>query len=336
MALIFIDSFDHYQTADISRKWTANAFNSIGTTAGRRGTQGMLCNSGSATANLTVPAQTTYVMGAAISRPTNTARGNCFRFMEGATTHVVIACEPGGFVSAYRGSPTTNLLGISTESRIRVNQFVYIEAKVFIHATLGTVEIRVNGEVLLNLTNQDTDNAGAVPTINGVQVAGNITFDDLYICDILTALNNDFLGDCEIEAVLPDGAGNATQFTTLVGAATHWQAVNESPAIDDDTSYVETATNTHLDQFTYANLSAISGGSTVLGVQVVTMARADSGAATMRAVAREGGADFNGGNVVLGTGWVGAREIWEQNPNGPAAWTDTTFNGAEFGVEKVA
>lgn len=336
MALIFTDSFDHYQTADIARKWTSNAFNSIGASSGRRGTQGMVCNSGSAVASITLPAQTTYIIGAAVFKQSNAQRSNIFSFKEGGIVHVVITAEPGGFIGAYRGNPTTNLLERSALSRVKEDAFQYIEAKVLVSGTVGTVEVRINGEVVMNLTNQDTDNGGAVPTIDALQVAGNQNFDDLYICDILTGNNDDFLGDIEVEMVLPDGAGNATQWTTLVGAATHWQAVNESPAIDDDTSYVETATNTHLDQFTFGNLTSITGGSTILGVQVTTCCRADSGAATIRTVKRPTTVDFNGGNHVLGSSFTMIREIWETDLQAAAAWTDSTFNATEFGVEKVA
>jgi len=333
--LLFMDSFDHYETADIVRKWTAMSNATIGASSGRRSTQGLVCNSASATVDLTVPAQTTYVVGAAIFRTTNTARGNAFTFKEGATTHVVIGLEPGGFVSAYRGAPTSNLLGISTLSRIRQDTWGYLEAKVLVSNTVGTVEIRYNGEVLLNLTNQDTGNAGT-PTIDGIGLAGTINFDDLYICDITGSLNNDFLGDCEVEHVVPDGAGNVTQWANVTGAATHWQAVDESPAIDDLTTFIDTATNTDLDLFTFANLSTITGGSTILAVQANCQAQVDSGAATIRQVTRPTTVNFNGANFVLGTAWANIREIWEQDPQAVAAWTDTTFNASEFGVEKVA
>jgi hypothetical protein len=337
MALIFCDSFDHYQSADITRKWTALAFATIVAAAGRRSTACLRCTGGSQTVQKTVPAQTTYGVGVAILRSTNVAAGTIFQFMEGSTVHVIIRAEPGGFVAAYRGNTSTlvDTDAFGTISRIVQGQYCYMEAKVFVHDSTGTVEVRINGEIVLNLSSKDTANGGT-PTINNIQLAGAADFDDLVIWDILTGNNDDFFGDVEIEHILPDGAGNATQWSTLVGAATHWQAVDESPAIDDDTSYVETATNTHLDQFTYANLSSITGGSTVLGVQVNTQAKVDSGSATIRAVARESAVDSNGSNVVLGTAWLNALEMWETNPNGGGAWTDTIINASEFGFEKVA
>lgn len=99
---------------------------------------------------------------------------------------------------------------------------------------------------------------------------------------------------------------------------------------------MDTATNTHLDQFTFGNLSTITGGSTILAVQANCMAKVDSGAATIRQVKRPTTVDFNGANFVLGTAWANIREIWETDLQAVAAWTDTTFNATEFGFEKVA
>ncbi len=337
MSLLFCDSFDHYQTADITRKWTASSFGTIVAAAGRRGTQ--CWRGGTASANLSKVISapgTTMFFGGACFRNTNIAAASLITFMEGATTHVIIRAEPGGFVAAYRGSTSTLITGgFGTISRIVQNQYFYIEAKVFVHDSTGTVEVRINGEVVLDLTGVDTANGGT-PTIDTVRIAGQADFDDVVIFDDLGGNNDDFLGDVEVEHVVPDGAGNATQWDTLVGAATHWEAVDESPAIDDDTSYVETATDTDLDLFTYANLTSIVGGSTVLAVQVNTMARVDSGSATIRAATRESSVDSTGSNVVLGTGWANAFQMWELNPNGGGAWTDTIINASEFGFEKVA
>ncbi len=338
MSLLFCDSFDHYETADLVRKWTAASFGTIVAAAGRRSTACWRAVGGSALVSKVLPTPgTTMIAGGAISRSTNTAAANLFSFMEGATVHIIIRAEPGGFVAAYRGTTSTlvDTDAFGTISRIVQDQYCYIETKVFIHDSTGTVEVRVNGEVVLNLTGKDTRNGG-VPTIDTIRLNGTADWDDFYICDDQGSDNTDFLGDVEIEAILPDGAGNATQWTTLVGAATHWEACDESPAIDDDTSYVETATNTHLDQFTYGNLSSISGGSTVLAVQVNTMARVDSGSASIATEHRESSVDSTGATVVLGTAWLDALQMWENNPNGGAAWTDTIINASEFGFSKVA
>ena len=40
MSLLFIDGFDHYATADITKKWTTASAATIGVT-GRRGTGGV-------------------------------------------------------------------------------------------------------------------------------------------------------------------------------------------------------------------------------------------------------------------------------------------------------
>ena len=332
----FVDSFDHYEIDDIIRKWTAEGFASIFAN-GRRGTNCFRTVGGSANASVVLPTPgTTMFVGVAVSRSTLITAATLISFMENSIVHVIIRAEPGGFVGAYRGTTSTLITGgFSTKSRMVQDQYCYVEAKVFVHDSTGTVEVRINGEVVLDLTSVDTRNGG-VPTIDTIRLMGTADFDDLVIYDDQGSNNNDFLGDVEVEVILPDGAGNLTQWTTLVGAATHWQAVDESPVIDDDTSYVETATNTHIDLFTYGALSSINGGSTVLCVQANTMARIDSGSASIATKTRESSVTSTGATVVLGTGWKDVLQIWEVNPNGGGAWTDTILNASEFGFEKIA
>jgi len=337
MALLFCDSFDHYETADLARKWTAEGFGTINAAAGRRSSAGFRAASTSAFVRKIVTSNATKIVGVAVLRSTNIVGANLITFMEGAITHVIIRAEVGGFIGAYLGSTSTLIAGgFSTKARIMQNQFVYLEAKVTIGNT-GSVDVLINGEVILALPSVDTQNGGTA-TCDTIMLTGVGDFDDFYVCDTVGSNNTDFLGDVEIEVVMPTSDGNATEWTTTVPTSptTHWDKVEEIPGIDDDTSYNETATNAHTDLFGYANLSSIAGGSTILAVQVNTMARVDSGSASIAAVTRPVAANTLGATIVLGTGWVDALEVFEQDPEAAADWTDSTFNAAEFGYEKIA
>src|SRR5262245_56180486 len=82
-------------------------------------------------------------------------------------------------------------------------QWFYMEMKVTIHDTAGAVVVRIDGQTVLNLTNQDTRNGGT-GFCNSIQfICGNVgsaymsyNLDDFYICDTAgSAPFNDFLGD---------------------------------------------------------------------------------------------------------------------------------------------
>jgi hypothetical protein len=58
----------------------------------------------------------------------------------------------------------------------------------------------------------------------------------VYVLDNTGTQNNDLIGDCRIETLYPNGAGNYAQLSAN-GAGTNYGCVNEHPA-DDDTTYV--------------------------------------------------------------------------------------------------
>ena len=54
-------------------------------------------------------------------------------------------------------------------------------------------------------------------------------------------VNNNFLGNNKIVAMLPASAGDSSDWTPT-GSANHYATVNENPP-DDDTTYVQDSTN---------------------------------------------------------------------------------------------
>lgn len=334
MSLIFMDSFDHYETADLTRKYSSVAFATINTSTGRRSGGALLCNSGSARVDIAVPANDTYIVGAAVRKPNLNAAAQIFTFFETGIQHVLVRIEPGGRLAAYRGS-TANLLTLSDDSFLRENDWFYIEAEVVIgDGTSGSVIVRVNGVQAFDTGGVDTQNAGTA-VCNIIRLAGAADFDDLVIMDDGGSQNNAFLGDVQIDALLPDGDGSTNNWTATGAGATNADRVDESPAIDDDTTFVDTSTDTDQDLYTFGNLPSITGGSTVHAAQAVGTVRTDSGNANVQLLARPASTTANGGTHTIGSAYEMVTEVWEDNPDG-GAWTDISLDGSEFGIEKVA
>src|SRR4029079_19356311 len=127
-----------------------------------------------------------------------------------------------------------------------VGTTVYLELKVTIDNSVGTVTVRVNGVVWLALTGIDNQ-ATASATWNelGINRPGSTTAgiqwdcDDLYVGDGSGAAPwNDFLGECRVDARVPTGPGATTTWTPSVGA--NWQCVDEIPP-NDDTDFTTAA-----------------------------------------------------------------------------------------------
>lgn len=284
-----------------------------------------------------------------------------FMFRDGSTDQIVIGRGADWSIVVCRGNGRTGAdnhllvlteLGRSSAGAVPANAWFHLEAKIlFTTDATGTVEVRVNEQVVLTLVNKETcasDNAQCTAAGIGREhwysIDGDATgdptdetviyVDDLYIRDDAGAANNDFAGDCVVTDDVPSGAGTYTQFSTVYGSATHWGAVDDSGFHDGDTSYIETATVGHIDSFTKA-ANAFSTG-TVHSVAVVAVARkSGAGARQIESLLRLSTTDANGSHVSLGDSYEAHQFIHETDPAGNT-WTLANLNAVEIGVAVAA
>lgn len=374
MALLFMDSFDHYATADLLGKWTSQYSGSAGSPSissgnGRRSTNSLRCPTPSGQSNPTAPVAlvpgnhgpapsgATCVIGFAFratrfdllqvgsdfdpTSNTSTADNCLLMIRQGSTNQVAFTFNTNGTISAYRGTTAATLLGTSS-SGVSTNQYQYLQIKVVINNSTGSIEIRLDGTTILSLTGIDTQNTASATWDEIVigrlasDTSGTMTwdFDDLYLLDGTTSADdprNDFLGDCRCDVLLPDGTGNYNDSTSSSGGA-RYTTVDEASQ-DGDTTYNTFAAAGDKDSYTYA--AAPVAGATIYGVQANLWHRKeDAGTATARALTRLGGSDYYGSSRAPGTGYLCARQPWAQKPSDSSDWTDTDVNGAEFGYEK--
>lgn len=355
MTLLFVDGCDHWVASSGAPATKYSSYSgpslepgsSTGgfTPNGRNGTKGIGVRSGGAgnassvTKNL-APAQehATLILGFAIelnpSLPTASRGLVAFRSDAGATYHVQLCINPGGLLSVRRGDEAGTLLGTEATPSFPVPAtFHYVEMKALLSDTVGTVEVRVDGRAtpVINLTNQDTKNAGTKAVFDGVIFGGgggSFDMDDIYICNGAGAINNDFLGDVRIDTLFPNGEGSNSGLSLSTGAV-HSALVDENP--QNTTDYVFSATNGSKDTWAYAN-TVVPG--TIKGAQIGTYAqKSDVSAKSFRPVVRHAGTDYGGADVALGVGFVYYFQVYETNPGTGAAWTTANIDAAEFGVE---
>lgn len=341
MALLFMDSFDHYVTADIFEKWTTGAggTTSINATAGRRGSGALrIVNQASCYALRGVAASgTTAIIGVAYK--TSAFGAQFLGICDSSRTHILLITNADGSISAQRGNAFTftgagTTLGTTAPGILLINTYAYIEVKVVIHDTAGTVTVRVNGAPVLTLTTQDTAQASSVWTAMycANMNVGTADFDDLYVLDGTgSAPWNDFLGDCRVDARYPTAAGATTGWTPNTGA--NWAAVDDA-APDDDTTYTSAASAGLTDTFVVQD--APVAGAAIYGVQhCVSAKKTDAGAASIAPVIRHSGVDYVGADQNPGTAYAVLCTIAAMNPGTAAAWTEAGFNAAEFGYKRT-
>jgi hypothetical protein len=338
MSLLFLDGFDHYTTAQATRKYSFSNW-SIASN-GRNGAGSGFLNATNQTGRIAVPAGTTFIVGGAV-KPSPGGELRAFSLYESTTSHITITRLINGRVSADRGGSfpgtgSANHIAATSGPVMPPDTFSWIEAKINIHDTTGSVVVKVNGVTVINETNVDTRNAGSSGNVDEIRIAGAGTWDCLYVCDTVTdPPRDDFMGDFIVDTLFPDGAGNSSQFTPSVGS--NWQNVDETDA-DDDTTFNDSSAVNNIDLYTFGNVSTITGGATPLGVQVTATVEAEpDGSKNFQHKARVAATNYTGasGSTALTNDYTMHREIWGENPNIVDEWTDTTINGAEFGLEAL-
>lgn len=331
MALRFMDDGgDHYTAAQVSQVWTSTQ-SAIIDANGRRGTNsihlGFIRNYSIRLGN-----QPTWICGIAVHQLVASPGGRTLiRLTDLATEQLSLRTNADGTVSVSRNGVT---LGTSVAT-LPVGTYYYIEFKATINNATGAYEVRLNGVNILSGTGADTQNTAnaSADLITFESPAGTTSYgDDIYICDGTGSTNNDFLGDCRVDAKFPTGAGTTTNLTPSTGA--NWQCVDDA-APNDDTDYVEHATVDNKDTYAFGDLSHnpvdIFGIATSMRVK-----KDDAGTKGMCRVIRSGGSEFDGAALALGTSYYLYVEVIEQDPDAVAAWTQTTFNAAEFGMKVKA
>ncbi len=266
---------------------------------------------------------------------------------------VGIGVSKDGTMYAARGTGDLNVLDFDrlvlpvlgrTTLALQSNTYYYIEAKVRIHDTLGTVEIRVNGDVWLALTGVDTkpDTTFGYSTeicygmIRSATATTSGDFDDLYILntDASVAVNTpvDFLGDIEVNYQQPI-VDVVRDWTPLVGID-HFAMVDEIPP-DDDVTYNSTETLNAVDTFQTEPAPVV--GANVVAMQVIyDVRRTESGNTSTAPVFRVGGVNYAGTAQGNTSTYTFQRGIWTRNPATLAAITDTVFNASSVGYKKTA
>ena len=222
--------------------------------------------------------------------------------------------------------------------RLLAKRWHYVELKVFFHASTGTVELRVDGEVVGSGTGQTTapdgigDNTPTYVSIGGSVFSRRVLFDDFYVCDSAGSVNNTFLGDIGIRRLDTTADGTTNNFTPLAG--TNWEAVDEDDPDGDDT-YVESSTVGHIDLYAIDDAGVTPAAINALQV-ISTGKKDDASAKGGRNRLLSGASSATGPTYALTTGYVPYQSLHETDPNTGVAWTEAGVDAVEVGVEVVS
>lgn len=289
----------------------------------------------------------TLILGFAMLRNTlSEAKSHILGFYSGGEAQLYVFIDVCGNLHVQRG---TTEIAYTSGANIPLNVWCFLEFKIVFSDTVGQVTIRLNGSTICQ-TDANLDTMASATYTGCTQVrfgydylvgsygaGGNyIWYDDIYICDATGSFCNDFLGDCQIQYLLPSADTVNADWTCGTGTD-HYALVDESSHNDDTSSdYLYTTTNGHKDIYDVGNLTADTHQ--VLAVIVESWARLENaGVSQIKHVIVSGATENAGTGKGLTTAYLPQRTIWESDPNEDpaAAWTPTTVNAAKIGVEAV-
>ena len=330
MALLFMEGFSWTTDRnDLVGKWINESGANLSSTGGRfyGGAQPLTSSINTMDVSCSDPGTTNkLIVGWALKR-TGTEARTILYFRDDTSNMLLIKVGTDGTITAE----TTVVVSTCTSTLPNDGGWHYLEVKVLLSATVGTVNWQFDGSAAGSDTGLDTIYAGTACDrirFGGVGTGGVI--DDIYIGD--TSSSFDFLGDVTIETKLPN-ANDSVQFTGSPETTNTYQNVDETSP-DDNTSYNESNTSTHQDTFDFPAWSMVSAD-TIHGVGVNCFAqKVDAGAADLSLVCKSDTTTDVGSALSLGVGYASRQTIWEDDPDAAAAWTKTTLEAAKFGYKR--
>lgn len=262
-----------------------------------------------------------------------------FRSSSGTQLTVGIS-ESGHLYAALNDSIYPPVGWTATTDAIPQDTWTYIEGRVVIHASTGAVELRVNGSETpaLSLSGVDTEYyAGQLVTSVCLgEFNGNDSFRG-YVTDFCVWTEDGeaptgWIGECQVDTLLPTGAGSSTDFTASAGS--NYECVDEVPN-NLGTDYVESSTDGDVDLYAMADLA--EEPATIHAVAVaVSAAKTDAGSGSIKSVMKSGSTTAESDALALSNGSY-LRNVYARgvDPNTSSAWTASAVNALEAGCKAV-
>jgi hypothetical protein len=336
MAIEFMDGFDYYTGTDATGHqsvWdSASSVTSISADGGGVYDYGRTAALSSNTfLKKTVNSTATKIV-AFHMKAAGYNGGNFVSFYDSATLHVNIKVNADKTVTFYRN---TTALGTSTALVAAINTWAWYSVKVTIDDAAGVVSLYMNGNLIYELTSQDTRNAGNA-SCNFIQLsscyttASTTNYDNVHIMDSTGATYNNHIGEHRIYKYLGTADGALTDMTASAG--NDYACIDENPN-NGDTDYISTSTAGHINTVAAPALSL----STIAAVKVsASIRKDDAGTRTARVINRQSTTNYAGTSYDAASTYSFISHLWLVNPATTSAWSGAEVDATQPGIECVA
>lgn len=243
--------------------------------------------------------------------------------------------DPSGYLEVYNGSGVR--IARSDAPVIISNAWRHIETKVVFDAVAGEVEVRLEGVTVINEVGVNTVGAAATPTCQNVCLNGKtggtpmMYVKDYIIWDGSGAVNNDFLGSCQVYKIVPDG--DVSLGWTPSAGAVGWDLINESTPPDDAAYISADPTPPPLSQFSMTDLP--DDVTSVKGVMFLQRSRkSDGGDGNVQVSLTDGVNTEAGVDRAITTAWTYWTDMFNLAPDG-LNWSKAKVNAVQATIDRT-
>jgi len=265
------------------------------------------------------------------------------------TINLSLGLQSTGTLTIKRGNVETGtLLATSSSPCVKTRSYQHIEVKATMSATVGAVEVRVNGVTVISISSVNTaaglSECSQIALLGGSNETNGATsllndptfrYSDLVCWDTSGSYNNDFLGDHYVTALYPTGDTAQADWTPLSG--TGYENIDDDGP-DDDSTYIYVAAPgspaESTSEFDITNLNSTNG--TVAGIVVTTRARKDdAGNADLQNGVKSSGVETRGATHPINAVYTYHEDVIETDPNSGVAFTPTNINNLLLQLNRV-
>lgn len=298
---------------------------------------------------ITAPGNTVTVGFAALFYAVPAGNKTFLQLREGNTVHISLGLDSNNQISAWRGDLTTLLVATSVNAKvtqeISIVYYHYIEVEVFVSDTVGTLKIWVNNTQVANLSGIDTQNGGVgfIDNIVFFQpgASADMCLTDVYALDQTGSFNNSRLGDCRVDALLPN-ADNAVSWAKGSGRLENYTYVDDTQ-VDSDTTYVFSTMAGQQDIYEFQNLPSVCDLSVKATSSFHVIRNEGPSANSINSLTKIGSTVYSSANNSItfplssdvSYTTTSAVYLQQTNPATGVAWTKDEINSTAFGIERV-
>lgn len=330
---LFMDGFDHYATADITKKWSAYAGGVMGiySTGGRRNGGRLYMADSQSDRYVHSPAFTasTHVTIGFAVYIANLGYGFYVDFYSASGAQFRFTITTGNKLQAGRGGATADK---TSDYAFPYDAWQYVECGVHV-ADSGSYEVRLNGSTTPIISNVSYDTARysgeAITSFRLSRIGATGPGITGFIDDLYFAYGDEikFMGDSRVDALALTGNSTPQDWTPDTGNA--WERLNQ------DAGFISSSTVDAVSLFASGDIS--HNPTAIHGIQLNgAIYKSDAGSREAALVLKSGATTSVGTSKVLSTSSEYIRSAHIVDPNTGSAFTKSNLNAIEVGAKVTA